>query len=177
MNKRRSPKAPSPKTKVPKARPTRTRRNASITDLAAARAGRGEAARAAPRPRQSPSGKCGSWACSPTPIKLADAATDDALTEVTAPLRARLKRHPKLRAEMLPDFAREYQRLIPTQFRIGKTEGVKDRTSFVIVERRLCGSWLTDDRWTEGARLAALVGRYRERRARLRILHHLRGNT
>ena len=40
MNKRRSPKAPSPKTKVMKARPTRTRRNASITDLAAARAER-----------------------------------------------------------------------------------------------------------------------------------------
>jgi hypothetical protein len=64
-------------------------------------------------------------------------------------IRARLARHPKLRAEMLPDLARRYNELTPAQFRIGKIEGTKHRTSFAIVEKRLCVSWLSDDDWSD----------------------------
>ena len=64
-------------------------------------------------------------------------------------IRARLARHPKLRAEMLPDLARRYNELTPAQFRIGKIEGTKHRTSLAIVEKRLCVYWLSDDDWSD----------------------------
>jgi hypothetical protein len=80
-------------------------------------------------------------------VKLVDVAMDRALDLICKPLNARLKRHPRLRAEMLADVARQYERLIPSQFRIGPIEGTKHKGEFAIVERRLCVSWLTHDDW------------------------------
>jgi hypothetical protein len=80
-------------------------------------------------------------------VKLVDVAFDAALDIIAAPLRARLQRHPKLRAEMLPDVARQYDQLIPSQYRIGKIDGAKHKTEFAIRERRICVSWLKHDEW------------------------------
>jgi hypothetical protein len=80
-------------------------------------------------------------------VELIDVALDRALDVITAPIRTRLRKHPKLRIEALAGIARNYQELVPVQFRIGKTEGIKDKTEFAIVERRACVSWLQDDAW------------------------------
>jgi hypothetical protein len=82
-------------------------------------------------------------------VKLIDVAMDKALAVITGPLRARLRRHPKLRPEMLPEVARLYEQSIPARFRIGRIEGSRHKTEFAIVERRICVSWLVDDAWAD----------------------------
>jgi hypothetical protein len=107
-------------------------------------------------------------------VKLVDAAMDRALDIITAPLRERLRRKRRLRAETLPDLARQYERLIPTEFRIGRVDGVKDRTEFAIAETRICGSWLRDDGWNSpdvrepGLSICTFVLSVREGRLRVR---------
>ncbi len=82
-------------------------------------------------------------------VKLVDLQFDAALDTITAPLRARLKRHPKLRPEGPDVVASQYSRLIPSQYRIGKITGTRHRTEFAIVETRACVSWLTCDDWSD----------------------------
>ena len=90
-------------------------------------------------------------------VKLVDLVMDRALEVVCDPIRSRLKRHPKLRAEMLPDLSRTYMELTPTQFRIGKVQGTRHKCEFAVVERRACVSWLQDDHWDTEQREVGLA--------------------
>ena len=82
-------------------------------------------------------------------VKVVDTAMDEALVVITAPLRARLKRHHKLRTEMLADTTRRYNALVPAEFRIGEVEGTKHKTEFAIVETRLSASLLHCIAWVD----------------------------
>lgn len=82
-------------------------------------------------------------------VKAVDVAMDKALAIISAPLRARLQRHPKLRTAMLADTARRHTELVPPQFRIGAIEGARHKIEFAVVETRLCVSWLKCDEWTD----------------------------
>jgi hypothetical protein len=76
-----------------------------------------------------------------------DKAMDAALAAIIAPLRTRLQRHPKLRREQVAISEALYRKTIPSAFRFGTIEVMKDRTEFAISEIRLSGSWITCDQW------------------------------
>jgi len=80
-------------------------------------------------------------------VKAVDVEMDVALVPITAPLRARLKRHPNLRAEMIAGFSRSYRMTIPATYRIGSIEGARHGREFAMRETRLSASWITDDAW------------------------------
>lgn len=82
-------------------------------------------------------------------VRAADVAMDKALDAICKPLHERLKRNPKLRAAMLPEFARRYTELIPVRFRIGEVGGTRHKTEFAVIETRLCVSWMINDRWSD----------------------------
>jgi hypothetical protein len=82
-------------------------------------------------------------------VRKTDLEFDDVLALITKPLRARLRHHPKLRAEMLPDLARKYDQMIPPEFRIGKVTGAHHKSEFAIEEQRICVSWFRSDGWEQ----------------------------
>ena len=82
-------------------------------------------------------------------VRAVDLAMEAALATITAPLRARLGRHPRLRNEMVAGTARLYTMLVPPHFRLGAVEVTRHRTEFAIVERRIAVSWLRHDEWTD----------------------------
>ncbi len=80
-------------------------------------------------------------------VKAIDVQFDAAIALIVAPLRERLRRHSKLRPEHPSITAVQYDRLIPTEFRIGPITGTRHKTSFAIEETRVVVSWLTCDDW------------------------------
>jgi hypothetical protein len=62
-------------------------------------------------------------------VQLVDQQMERTLAAITAPLRARLKHHPKLRHEKVTGTERLYRISIPTEFRIGAVSVVKDRAA------------------------------------------------
>ena len=80
-------------------------------------------------------------------VKLVDAVVEEALDLICAPLQARLARHPKLRHEQVAGTGRQYDQLIPSQFRIGPVSAMRHRTTFAIQERRATSSWMQSDEW------------------------------
>ena len=72
-----------------------------------------------------------------------------ALAALTAPLRARLKRHPKLRPEQIAGVERAYTRTIPAKFTVGGIPGAKTKSEFAVTETRLTASWLIDWTWED----------------------------
>ena len=81
-----------------------------------------------------------------------DKQMDCALATLTAPLRARLARHPRLRHEMIAGTTRLYGMMVPAAFRIGAVKVMKDRAEFCISEARLTATWLHDDAWGDAER-------------------------
>ena len=61
-------------------------------------------------------------------VKMVDAVVEEALDLICAPLQARLARHPKLRHEQVAGTGRQYDQLIPSQFRIGPVSAMRHRT-------------------------------------------------
>jgi hypothetical protein len=96
-------------------------------------------------------------------VKAEDVALDKALDAITAPLRPRLKRHPKLRHEQIAGTVRLYGILVPNEFRIGETDIDRDRSAFSISETRLACSWQRFDEWQspDARELGLAVARYR----------------
>jgi hypothetical protein len=80
-------------------------------------------------------------------IKRVDTQFEQALRAIAAPLKARLKRHIKLRDEMVADAIRRYQTTVPAAYRYGPLAIVRDRARFGIGEVRLCATWLREQRW------------------------------
>ena len=80
-------------------------------------------------------------------VKLVDVEMEAALDLITRPLLVRLRRKPTLRVETLPVIAEQYRTLVPARFRIGKTDGAKNKGDFAVTETWLCAGWLHDDEW------------------------------
>jgi hypothetical protein len=82
-------------------------------------------------------------------VRAADTEMEKALKTITAPLRLRLKRHPRLRLEQIAGAVRRYEVTVPSAFRIGVPEMTKSRSAFSIQENRLCPSWMNDLSWND----------------------------
>ena len=77
-------------------------------------------------------------------VKAEDRLFDAALVKLASPLRARLKRHPKLRHEMIAGTERIYRGSIPREFRIGDISVNRDRAAFSVSELRVAVSWIAN---------------------------------
>jgi hypothetical protein len=82
-------------------------------------------------------------------VQAIDTETDRALAAITAPLRARARRHPKLRHEQIAQAERVYRGTVPSDFRIGTIAIDRDRASFRIAETRICPTWMNDCAWQD----------------------------
>jgi hypothetical protein len=81
-------------------------------------------------------------------VRAVDARFEAALSTILAPLRERLKRHPRLREEQAKIATLRYRRLVPAEFRIGELETAPDRDALRISEQRLTATWMHSDAWT-----------------------------
>jgi hypothetical protein len=84
-------------------------------------------------------------------VKAVDGAFDHAIATIAAPIRARLKRHPRLRWEQVAGATRIYHQLTPARFRLTETEVNPDRAAFSISEARIGASWMHDLAWNDDA--------------------------
>jgi hypothetical protein len=80
-------------------------------------------------------------------VKALDQQTEDALAAIIAPLRDRLSRHPKLRAEQVAAAVRAYGLTVPVELRIGQVTVERNRERFSIRETRLIASWQRQTAW------------------------------
>jgi hypothetical protein len=84
-------------------------------------------------------------------VRVIDLRFDAALSTVTAPLRARLRHHIRLRHEQVKIAALAYRRDMPSEFRLGDVTIIPDRDRFAISEVRLTATvqkgavWEDDD--------------------------------
>jgi hypothetical protein len=85
-------------------------------------------------------------------VKTDDVTIDRVLPGITAPLLARLRRHPRLRHEQIAAAERSYRAAIPPGFRIGPLIIERDPSAFRIAETRLSATWITCDDWQPGYR-------------------------
>jgi hypothetical protein len=81
--------------------------------------------------------------------KRVDLEFDDAIAAIRRPLDRRLKRHPRLRHEMIAQATRLYENTMPAKFRIGAVTITPDRDEFEIRETRLTASWLRNVHWAD----------------------------
>jgi hypothetical protein len=82
-------------------------------------------------------------------VESEDKLFDRAVATITAPLRARLRRHPLLRGEQVAQAERLYARTVPSVFRFGVPLIAPDRAAFSIIEHRLTATLLHDDHWQD----------------------------
>ena len=80
-------------------------------------------------------------------VQAEDHAVDRALNAIAAPLRERLRHHPKLRPEQPMGALRQWAETVPTVFLIGRPRVACVRTEFAICEHRISSSWLYKDEW------------------------------
>jgi hypothetical protein len=84
-------------------------------------------------------------------VRAADTRFDAALDAVLAPLRERLKRHPRLREEQARIAGLAYRRETPGEFRLGELTILPDRDCFQIAETRLIATWFNSVAWADDA--------------------------
>jgi hypothetical protein len=84
-------------------------------------------------------------------VKAEDKQVDVALAMITTPLRARLRRHPRLRPEAPMGTLRTWAESMPTSFRLGHPRIAHHKTEFAIAEHRLSASWISDRSWGDDA--------------------------
>lgn len=82
-------------------------------------------------------------------VEAADRAVQPVLMAIARPLRARLTRHPLLRADQIVDAEREWRRRMPGEFRIGDVVVQRSRDSFSISEVRLVAHKIRLPSWEE----------------------------
>jgi hypothetical protein len=80
-------------------------------------------------------------------VKRVDEVMDPALAAIAKPLVARLRRHPRLRRELVAAAVHQYRRTIPAAFRFGEIEVTPDRDKFAIRETRLTATWINAVSW------------------------------
>jgi hypothetical protein len=80
-------------------------------------------------------------------VRAVDMQFEQALVAVLAPLRERLKRHPRLREEQVKIAVLTYRREIPTEFRLGELTITPDRDCFEVRETKLIATWFNAVAW------------------------------
>jgi hypothetical protein len=84
-------------------------------------------------------------------VKRVDVRLDRAVAAIAAPLRARLRRHPRLRDEQVAIATKLYARDVPAAFRLGEIEVTPDRDAFEIAELRVTATWINATAWDSDA--------------------------
>jgi hypothetical protein len=79
-------------------------------------------------------------------VKRTDEQFERIIRAIARPLHLRLRRHPRLRHEMIAQAVRQY-RAIPPDYRLTMPEITPSRDAFAISEPRLCASRMTDADW------------------------------
>jgi hypothetical protein len=77
-------------------------------------------------------------------VQAEDVRLEKALPAVTAPLVARLRRHPRLRHELVVAAVHLHRKLVPATFRLGEIMAIPSRDEFAIIETRLTATWMRD---------------------------------
>jgi hypothetical protein len=87
--------------------------------------------------------------CFRSEVQHADTAMEKALVTITMPLRARVRRHPRLRHEQIAQAERLYRSNVPPDFRLGGIEIDRDRAAFRISECRVSPTLMNDGAWRD----------------------------
>jgi hypothetical protein len=87
-----------------------------------------------------------------TVVQAEDRAVDRAQNLIAAPLRERLRKHPRLRPETPMGVLRAWAETVPTTLRIGRLHVACVRTEFAISEHRISSSWPYNDEWNNDER-------------------------
>jgi hypothetical protein len=90
-------------------------------------------------------------------IKAVDVRMDKALAVVAKPLVARLRRHHRLRHELIAVAVKTYRMTIPAEFRFGEIEVRPDRDAFEIAELRATATWINSRDWDSDATEAGVA--------------------
>jgi hypothetical protein len=81
--------------------------------------------------------------------KAEDSAYDAALLPIVRPLKARLAHHTRLRHEQVAQAERVYRSTVPSRFRVGEIEVIRDRDAFRIAETRITPAWFHASLWND----------------------------
>jgi hypothetical protein len=84
-------------------------------------------------------------------VKRIDKEMDRALATIAKPLVVRLRRHPRLRHELIAVAVHQYRRTVPVEFRFGEVEVTPDRDAFEIAEIRATATWINSVEWDSDA--------------------------
>jgi hypothetical protein len=90
-------------------------------------------------------------------VKRIDEVMDPALAAIAKPLVAPLRRHPRLRHELIAVAVLQYRRTVPTAFRFGEVEVTPDRDAFLIAETRATATWINSRDWSSDATEAGVA--------------------
>jgi hypothetical protein len=82
-------------------------------------------------------------------VKAEDRQFDKTALAIAAPLRTRLKRHPRLRHEQIAGTIQRWRASIPATFRLGDVDVVPERDAFSLSENRLTATWMAADEWDD----------------------------
>jgi hypothetical protein len=80
-------------------------------------------------------------------VRAVDLRLEKAMPAVVAPLIARLRRHPRLRHELVVGAAHLYRKLVPDTFRLADITVRPDRDCFEVRDCRLTSTWMADPDW------------------------------
>jgi hypothetical protein len=80
-------------------------------------------------------------------VKRVDVRMNEALAAIARPLVARLRRHPRLRHELIAAAVKIYHATTPAEFRLGEIEVNPDRDAFLIAETRATATWINIAAW------------------------------
>jgi hypothetical protein len=80
-------------------------------------------------------------------VREADEVMDRVLASIAAPLNARLKRHPRLRHELIAAAVKLYYGLVPAVYRLGTVEVTPSRDDFAVREVRVTATWMHSPMW------------------------------
>jgi hypothetical protein len=90
-------------------------------------------------------------------VKRTDEVMDKALAIIARPLVARLRRHTRLRHELVAAAVHQYRRTVPVEFRFGEVELNADRDAFEIAETRATATWINSRDWDSDATEAGVA--------------------
>jgi hypothetical protein len=84
-------------------------------------------------------------------VKRVDEVMDKALATIARPLAARLRRHHRLRHELVAVAVKTYRMTVPAAFRFCEIEVRPDRDAFEIPEHRATATWINSTTWNSDA--------------------------
>jgi hypothetical protein len=95
--------------------------------------------------------------CFRNEVRAVDEVMDPALAAIAKPLVARLRRHHRLRHELIAAAVKTYRMTVPSAFRFGEVEVTPDRDAFEIAETRATATWINSRDWDRDATEAGVA--------------------